>query len=369
MNLDKMLPASQQSAEGQSALAAYDYELPPERIAARPARRRVQARLLVLEGPEAPAHHKVAHLTRYLRTGDLLVMNNTRVVPARIMARKPTGGKVEVLLLSPAQPLASDDSGQLHQALLKSHRPLNPGAELVLDQREGLPEMRLKLVTKGERGQASIWVPGSGMDLAKQRGQVPLPPYIKRPNGPFEEDARRYQTVYAACEGAVAAPTAGLHLSPALLAALETRGVETAQLTLHVGYGTFAEPRPEDLAAGRLHAEWVEIPPETSRAVARAKARGGRVIAVGTTSARALEWRAGPGGVPRPGSGWCDLLIAEGYEFKALDGLLTNFHLPRTTLLMLVSALAGRRRILAAYAEAVEKEYRFYSYGDAMLII
>lgn len=369
MNLENMLPASQQPAEGPSALAAYDYALPAERIAAHPVSRRVQARLLVLKGDEAPAHGKVAHLTKYLRPGDLLVMNNTKVVPARLMARKPTGGKVEVLLLSPAQPQASDESGELHQALLKSHRPLIPGAELILEAAEGLPEVRLKVVAKGQRGQASVWVPGSAMRLAKQRGQVPLPPYIKRPDGPFKDDARRYQTVYAACEGAVAAPTAGLHLSPALLAALAKRGVETAHLTLHVGYGTFAEPRPEDLAAGRLHAEWVEISPETSRAVARVRARGGRVIAVGTTSARALEWRAGPGGVPMAGSGWCSLLIDEGHQFKAVDGLLTNFHLPRSTLLMLVSALAGRERILTAYAEAIEQEYRFYSYGDAMLII
>jgi S-adenosylmethionine:tRNA ribosyltransferase-isomerase len=369
MNQENMLPASQQPAGGPSALAAYAYELPADRIAAQPAQRRVQARLLVLQGEEAPVHRKVAHLTRYLNPGDLLVINDTKVVPARIMGRKPTGGKVEVLLLSPAQPLASDENGELHQALLKSHRPLAPGAEIIFGAENGHPETKLKVVTRGERGQATVWVPGSGMQLAKDRGQVPLPPYIKRPDGPFKDDAERYQTVYAACEGAVAAPTAGLHISPALLAALNKRGVETATLTLHVGYGTFAEPRPEDLAAGRLHAEWVEIPEATSRAVASARARGGRVIAVGTTSARALEWRAGPGGVPRAGAGWCSLLIDEGHEFKAVDGLLTNFHLPRTTLLMLVSALAGRDRILAAYAEAVEKEYRFYSYGDAMLII
>lgn len=364
-----MLPASQQPAQGRSPLAAYDYSLPAECIADHPARRRVRARLLVLQGKAAPSHQKVAHLTRFLKPGDLLVMNDTKVVPARLMARKPTGGKVEVLLLSPAQPQASDESGELHQALLKSHRPLAAGAEIIIDGEPGLPETRLQVVSKGERGQALIRLPGSGLDLARARGQVPLPPYVKRPQGPHQDDARRYQTVYAACEGAVAAPTAGLHLSPALLRAFEKRGVETAKLTLHVGYGTFAEPRPEDLAAGRLHAEWVDMPAGTSQAVARTRARGGRVIAVGTTSARALEWRAGPGGVPRAGQGWCDLLIAEGYKFKAVDGLMTNFHLPRTTLLMLVSALAGRERILTAYAEAMERGYRFYSYGDAMLII
>jgi S-adenosylmethionine:tRNA ribosyltransferase-isomerase len=167
----------------------------------------------------------------------------------------------------------------------------------------------------------------------------------------------------------VAAPTAGLHFSPELLAALKRRGVETTRLTLHVGYGTFAEPSAADLMAGRLHAEWVEISDEASRTVAQTKARGGRVVAVGTTSLRALEWRPGPGGVPRPGAGWCELLIAPGFGFQVADALLTNFHLPRTTLLMLVAALGGPKRVLAAYAEAVERGYRFYSFGDAMLLI
>ncbi len=369
MNVENMLPASQQPAEGQSPLMAYDYRLPPGRIADRPARRRVQARLLVLAGRQAPVHQKVAHLTRWLKPGDLLVLNDTRVVPARLVGRKPTGGKVEVLLLSPARPQDREPGVELHQALLKSHRPLAAGAEIMIPAQDGRPEVRLQVLSRGERGQALVRVPGSALELARERGQVPLPPYIKRPQGPLAEDARRYQTVYAAQEGAVAAPTAGLHLSPALLAALERRGVATARLTLHVGYGTFAEPRPQDLAAGRLHAEWVDLPQQTSLAVARTRARGGRVIAVGTTSARALEWRAGPGGVPRPGAGWCDLLIAEGHRFRVVDGLMTNFHLPRTTLLMLVSALAGRQRVLAAYAEAIERGYRFYSYGDAMLII
>ncbi len=364
-----MLPASQQPAEGPGALAAYDYSLPAGRIAEHPAKRRVQARLLVMQDQAAPSHHKVAHLVNFLMPGDLLVMNDTKVVPARIMARKPSGGKVEVLLLSPAQPQDIGEGGELHQVLLKCHRPVAAGTELIIDEEPGLPEVRIKVVSRGQRGQALVWTPLAGLELARTRGQVPLPPYIKRPKGPEAADARRYQTVYADREGAVAAPTAGLHFSPALLRALRKRGVETASLTLHVGYGTFAEPRPEDLAAGRLHAEWVEISSETSQAVARTRDRGGRVIAVGTTSARALEWRAGPGGVPRPGAGWCSLLIAQGHKFKAVDGLLTNFHLPRTTLLMLVSALAGRERILAAYAEAVERGYRFYSYGDAMLII
>ncbi|MEW5914455.1 MAG: tRNA preQ1(34) S-adenosylmethionine ribosyltransferase-isomerase QueA [Thermodesulfobacteriota bacterium] len=363
-----MIPASLKPEQGQGPLAAYDYHLPSGLIAQRPARRRVQARLLRLgRHGGAPQHERVARLTRLLRPGDLLVLNQTQVVPARLLAFKPSGGRVEVLLLSPAQPLQRLAQGaELHQCLLRSHRHLAPGARLLLP---GQPEHWLQVRQHQARGQALVEFPCSALALAKERGQTPLPPYIKRPHGPSAQDQRRYQTVYAAQPGAVAAPTAGLHLSRELLAALERRGVHSARLTLHVGYGTFAEPSAADLAAGRLHAEWVEVPPAVSQAVAQTKARGGRVIAVGTTSLRALEWRVGPGGVPQPGQGWCELLIAPGHEFKVVDGLLTNFHLPRTTLLMLVAALAGRERVLEAYAEAVRAGYRFYSFGDAMLII
>jgi S-adenosylmethionine:tRNA ribosyltransferase-isomerase len=355
-------------------LSAYDYRLPAELVAQEPAERRVRARLLVLprQGGDM-VHQRVAQLTRWLRPGDLLVVNDTKVVPARLWARKPSGGRVELMLLSPARPLGlgqgggqDDDQGEVHEALLRSHRPLAEGQELEL---EGEPPARARVLERGAKGRAKVWLSAPALELAAQRGQVPLPPYIKRPQGPTARDRRRYQTVYAAREGAVAAPTAGLHFSAELLAALKRRGVATASLTLHVGYGTFAEPSAADLLAGRLHAEWVEIPEAASRAVARTKARGGRVVAVGTTSLRALEWRPGPGGVPRPGSGWCDLLIAPGFGFQVADGLLTNFHLPRTTLLMLVAALGGPERVLAAYAEAVERGYRFYSFGDAMLLL
>ncbi len=362
-----MLAASLGSAGGSDPLAAYDYYLPPERIAQHPAPRRVQARLMLLprRGGEL-GHGRVAHLLRWLKPGDLLVMNDTKVVPARLQARKPTGGRVEILLLAPARPQSCQGEGEIHQVLLRSHRPPRPGSKLVL---EGEPPLELEVLERGRRGRYLLRLPGSGLELAQKRGQVPLPPYIKRPQGPGREDRRRYQTVYARRPGAVAAPTAGLHLSPELLAALARREVATARLTLHVGYGTFAEPSPLDLAAGRLHPEWVEISPALSEAVARTRARGGRVVAVGTTSLRALEWRVGPGGAPLAGRGWCDLLIRPGHRFRVADGLMTNFHLPRTTLLMLVSAMAGRQRVLGAYAEAVERGYRFYSYGDAMLII
>jgi len=348
-------------------LAAYDYQLPPELIAQRPARRRVQARMMVLPRGGGLAHQKVAWLTRWLEAGDLLVMNDTRVVPARLKAKKPTGGAVELLLLQPAQPLErGDDGSELHRVLTRNLGSLAPGTPLLL---EGEPRAWAELVERGERGRAVVRFGRPALELAAQLGQTPLPPYIKRPAGPNPQDARRYQTVYAAKDGAVAAPTAGLHLSPELLGALRRRGVETAWITLHVGYGTFAEPSPEDLAAGRLHPEWVEVKDEVVQAIERTRSRGGRVIAVGTTTMRALEWRAGGKGGLTPGRGWCDLLISEGHRFKVAHGLLTNFHLPRTTLLMLVAALAGRRRVLEAYAEAVKRGYRFYSFGDAMLII
>ncbi len=353
-------------SEHADPLAAYDYELPPELVAQQPARRRVQARLMFMGrdgGP--PAHRRIADLCTILRPGDLLVLNDTKVVPARLLAQKPTGGKVEVFFLSPSLPLERlDGGGQRHEVLLRSSRPVKVGQVLDLPGGE-----RITVLKRGEKGAAVVLTSCDALHLAEKYGLVPLPPYIKRPEGPTGGDKDRYQTVYAANDGAVAAPTAGLHLSAELLAALRRRGVETAHLTLHVGYGTFAEPSPEDLARGRLHAEWVELGRETSRAVAQTKARGGRVIPVGTTSMRALEWLAGPGGVPRDHKGWCDIMIAPGHEFKVADGLLTNFHLPRTTLLMLVSALAGRQRVLDAYREAVALKYRFYSFGDATLIL
>ena len=363
-----MLSATPHRAGQADALAAYDYDLPPGRIAQAPARRRVQARLMVLPRLEQGwKHSRVGQLTRLLAPGDLLVLNDTQVVPARLFFVKSTGGRVEVLLLQPAHPLRQEEDGsQEHPVLVRSHRGVDSGSLLRL---EADPTVEARVLERGERGKARLWLSRPALELARQFGQVPLPPYLKRPQGPEEGDRRRYQTVYAAHPGAVAAPTAGLHLSRELLAALTRREIETARVTLHVGYGTFAEPSAADLAAGRLHREWVSISPEASQAVADCRARGGRVIAVGTTSLRALEWRAGPGGIPRPGQGWCDLLIAPGHAFKVVQGLLTNFHLPRTSLLMLVAALVGRERVLGAYEEAVETGYRFYSYGDAMLVI
>lgn len=360
--------AHQPPERADDLLAAYDYHLPQELIAQQPARRRVMARLLVLPLAGGETWHvKVAHLTRLLKPGDLLVLNDTRVVPARLEAAKASGGRVEVLLLSPAQPLERlADGGELHQVLLGSHRPVRVGQDLFLRGDDTRP---WQVVDKGERGKAVVQTPGPVLEFLERQGLIPLPPYIKRPQGPVPEDRQRYQTVYAQRPGAVAAPTAGLHFTPGLMRALQKRGVGFTSITLHVGYGTFAQPSPEDLAGGRLHAEWVEVPEAAAEAVARTRRAGGRVVAVGTTSARSLEWRAGPGGTVRPGKGWCDLMIHQGRPCQVVDGLLTNFHLPRTTLLMLVAALAGRERVLEAYAQAVQRQYRFYSYGDAMLLI
>ena len=254
----------------------------------------------------------------------------------------------------------------MHQVLLGSHRPVKAGQDLFLPGGGG---QAWRVVEKGGRGRAVVQTPGPVLELLEQRGLTPLPPYIKRPQGPVDQDRQRYQTVYAARPGAVAAPTAGLHFTPGLMRALGNRGVKFTSITLHVGYGTFAQPSPEDLAAGRLHAEWVEVPQAAADAVRTARRAGGRVVAVGTTSARALEWLAGEGRTVEAGQGWCDLMIHQGRTCRVVDGLLTNFHLPRTTLLMLVAALAGRERVLEAYSQAVEKRYRFYSYGDAMLLI
>lgn len=347
-------------------LAAYDYHLPPDRIAQKPARRREQARLMRLYRPSGLVEHgQVKDLPEILKPGDLLIMNNTRVVPARLFAFKPSGGMVEVFLLSPARPVEIRlDGAEVHQVLMRGR--FN-GPSLYLRQNPGI---ELKLVEKGQRGQALMLFPGSALKLAELYGSTPLPPYIKREGEDKPLDKLRYQTVYADCPGAVAAPTAGLHLSKALLSVLRRMGVGLGYITLHVGYGTFAQPSAAQLAAGQLHGEWVQVAPSLVEQYNACRARGGRVIAVGTTSLRALEWAmAEAGGCLEPAEGECRLMIAPGSKVESVDGLLTNFHLPRTTLLMLVAALAGHENIMAAYKEAVETGYRFYSYGDAMLII
>ena len=359
-------------------LSSYDFQLPEERIAQRPVEPRHAARLLVVEpagvGPAPHARHLgVWDLQQELRPGDLLVVNDTRVLRARLEARRPTGGAVELLVLEPWQPRPGQVAapGQW-LCLAKPAKKLKPGdwIELVA---AGQPPLAVQVLgSDAASGGRIVQFPADCSDAAAlepllvRYGAIPLPPYIHEHD---EADNERYQTRYAARPGAVAAPTAGLHLSDELLAALQGRGVELASTTLHVGLGTFRPVDSEDLSALQLHSEWVEVTPELVAAVAACRARGGRVIAIGTTSVRSLEAVAQlHGGVLAPHRGPVNLVIQPGYRFAVVQGLLTNFHLPRSSLLLLVSALVGRGRLLALYAEAIARQYRFFSYGDAMWI-
>jgi S-adenosylmethionine:tRNA ribosyltransferase-isomerase len=352
------LPAASGGAD--ALLASYDYVLPPERIAQEPAEPRDAARLLVLErGSGRRVDAGVRDLGAWLRPGDCLVVNDTRVLPARLLGRLAGSEReAEVLLL---RRLAGDE----WDALLRPARRCPPGAVIVL----GDGAARATVTARREAGRAAVRLEGlEGEALLARHGLPPLPPYIRHYRKPGGEDWTRYQTVYATRDGAVAAPTAGLHFTPALLAGLAAAGVPTAALTLHVGPGTFRPVRAERVAEHRVEAEWYEVPPSAADAVARTRAAGGRVVAVGTTTARVLETAAGPDGRLAPGAGWTDLTIVPGHRWRAVDLLLTNFHLPRSSLFLLVAALAGREALLGAYAHAVRAGYRFYSYGDAMLV-
>ncbi|WP_457572879.1 tRNA preQ1(34) S-adenosylmethionine ribosyltransferase-isomerase QueA [Desulfolithobacter sp.] len=358
-------------------LSSYDYDLPPERIAQRPAARRDQSRLLVLHCPDGRTEHtRFEAIGRYLRPGDLLVVNNTKVFPARLLGHKETGGKVEMLLLHYPDFPQADSAGSPGtikaeaMALVKSSRRPRPGTLLFFGEK--LQARILSLHDGGKvRVRLSLYLETgeSPEDLLAACGQIPLPPYIHRPEGTTPEDIRRYQTRYAERTGSVAAPTAGLHFSDALLSEILAAGISMATVTLHVGYGTFAPVRSEDIREHRIHAEYVEISAETAAVVNRTRDEGGRIWAVGTTSVRTLEFAAAASGRVEPIQGLCQLYIYPGFRFQVVDNLITNFHLPRSSLLFLVAALAGREQILAAYNEAVEKEYRFFSYGDAMAII
>jgi S-adenosylmethionine:tRNA ribosyltransferase-isomerase len=348
-------------------LADYDYTLPPELIAQVPADQRSSSRLLVIErGTGARRHAGFEDLPGLLRAGDVLVLNDTRVIPARLEARRATGGKVEIFLLEPAAGASEAQRGW--RALTKPSGRLKQGETLALVR--GGRAVLERFLGGGEWTVSFEDVGGAGGLLA--RGRMPLPHYIERSwdADPRDSlDAERYQTVYAARDGAVAAPTAGLHFTPGLFERIEAAGVGRVFLTLHVGVGTFAPVRGEDYRRHVMHAERYTLSEEAAGAINGARAKGGRVVAVGTTSARVLETVAADDGTVRPGSGSTGIYIHPPYAFKGVDALVTNFHLPRSTLLLLVSAFAGRDNILAAYAEAVERRYRFYSYGDAMLIV
>ncbi|MBL8616714.1 MAG: tRNA preQ1(34) S-adenosylmethionine ribosyltransferase-isomerase QueA [Deltaproteobacteria bacterium] len=337
-------------------LIAYDYDLPDDLIARHPPTERDGGRLMDLSGPGL-AHRAVRDLPALLAAGDLLVINDTRVLSARLRARRRSGAAVEALLLS---------DGDMGPALVRPARRLKVGEVLDVIDAKGQIVGQLRWMGMGEDGTSTVACAPSAAALMAAAGEVPLPPYLGRPAE--EADALRYQTVYAGPPGAVAAPTAGLHLTPALLGALSDRGVGLARLTLHVGAGTFRNLRPQDLDAGLLHEERFHISAECAAQVAATRAAGGRVVAVGTTSARALESAASAGGLVRAGPGATRIFIRPGYRFRVVDLLLTNLHLPQSSLLMMVSAFAGPARVRAAYAEAVAQRYRFFSYGDAMLL-
>jgi len=337
----------------------YDFALPPECIAQEPAPERDAARLLHLERSSgARSHLGVRDLPQRLAPGDLVVANASRVVPARLRGRKVSGGAVEALILGPG---AAPDR---HRALVRCTGRLRPDLELHF--RGGGRELRARVVSVNKEGEAELAFEDAASPYAV--GEMPLPPYIRR-DAPRASDFERYQTLFAREPGSVAAPTAGLHWSPALREALAARDIGWSEVVLHVGPGTFRPLGPEALATRRLHPEAYALPDETARAIDATRQRGGRVIAVGTTTARVLESCAAGEGRVEAGAGETRLFLAPGDPFRVVDGLLTNFHLPRSSLLLLVAAFAGREAVLEAYAEAIERGYRFYSYGDAMLIL
>ncbi len=331
----------------------FHYDLPPALIAQYPLDQRTASRLLVLTPDGGLRDEAIPALTNLLKPGDLLVLNNTQVIPARLFGRKESGGKVEILI----ERLLGE-----HEALaqVRASKSPKPGTRLHLDEGPviGMVAREGDLFRLHSLNQP--W-----MEILDRHGHIPLPPYIERSDERL--DARRYQTVFAREPGAVAAPTAGLHFSETLLAELAERGVERAEVTLHVGAGTFQPVRVERVEDHRLHAERVTVPAETCDKIAACRARGGRVVAVGTTCVRSLEAAAGEGELA-PFQGETRLFITPGYRFRVVDALLTNFHLPESSLIMLVAAFGGYERVMAAYRHAVEQRYRFFSYGDAMFL-
>lgn len=352
------------------ALASYRYPLPPDRIAQEPARRRDGSKLLVLDRAGANTTHAFAQLPELLPKNALLVANNSRVLPARLYGAKVSGGRVQFLLLTPL-PLLEPKPGEdgRHEAeamgLLRASKSPRPGEVVAFDA-----DLRLTVLERGEFGRCRVKLSWRGDlgSLFQRLGHMPLPPYITRPDA--EADRERYQTTYAdpGKTGSVAAPTAGLHFTPELRQGLLDAGFGWAEVTLYVGYGTFSPVRALDIREHQMHAEWVEVPEATAKAVQEAKAQARPVVAVGTTSARSLEGMFQARGRIEAFCGETDIFIKPGYAFGVVDALLTNFHLPESSLLIMVSALAGRKRILEAYARALASGFRFFSYGDAMLI-
>ncbi len=332
------------------------YDLPQELIAQTPLARRDASRLLVLDRESgALSHHHFYELPDFLRPGDCMVLNDSRVLPARLLGRRGTGGAVEALLLR-----EREDS--VWECLMKPARKCREGTALSF----GGGALTAAVIKEEDGGKRLVQFHYEGifLEILERLGKMPLPPYIKEELA----DGERYQTVYSRATGSAAAPTAGLHFTEELLRAVEDRGVALAWVTLHVGLGTFRPVKAGEIEEHHMHSEFCVLPGETARTLNETRARGGRILCVGTTSCRTLETCAREDGGFAPASGWTDIFIYPGYRFKAMDALITNFHLPESTLLMLVSAFAGREHVLRAYEEAVRERYRFFSFGDAMLI-
>ena len=335
----------------------FDYELPQELIAQDPLEDRSSSRLMVLDKKTGEISHRIFYdIIDELNPGDCLVINDTKVIPARLYGvKEDTGAKVEVLLLK-------READDVWEVLVKPGKKCRPGAKLSFG--DGLLKAEvLEVIDDGNR-KIRFSYEGIFEEILDQLGQMPLPPYITHEL----KDKNRYQTVYAKYEGSAAAPTAGLHFTKELLEKIREKGVIIASVTLHVGLGTFRPVKVENVLEHHMHSEYYRVEPEEAKKINDAKAAGGRIIAVGTTSCRTLESATGEDGILRAGCGWTEIFIYPGYQFKMIDALITNFHLPKSTLVMLVSALAGREHILAAYKEAVRDKYRFFSFGDAMFI-
>jgi S-adenosylmethionine:tRNA ribosyltransferase-isomerase len=337
----------------------FDYHLPRSLIAQYPSAQRGETSLMILHRQTGVVEHQAfREITKYLRAGDLLVMNNTRVLPARLIGKKETEGKIEMLLI----PSWNGTKGEW-EALIKGAGKVKRGARIRFEA-----EFRGEIEdVKDGKGKVTFSYQGEVKELLEKIGHIPLPPYIKRGDEPL--DRERYQTVFAERDGSIAAPTAGLHFTHTLLQALKDTGVRTTMITLHIGTGTFTPVKARDVEAHAMEAEWIEISEETAREIKAAKARGGRVVSVGTTTTRALESFSVGDGAVRSGKGMSSLFIYPPYRFRVIDSLITNFHLPKSTLIMLVSAFAGKDLLMKAYQEAILRKYRFYSYGDAMLIL
>jgi S-adenosylmethionine:tRNA ribosyltransferase-isomerase len=349
------------SAPRDFTVSDFDFELPPELIAQHPAAERSASRLLDGRG-SPPVDRVFRELPQLLNPGDLLVFNNTKVIKARLYGQKASGGAVEALVerVLPAGTGGVSDQVWAHMRASKSPKP---GARVSFA--EGAFEAEVLGRCGPDNGLFHLRLSGDAFELLERHGHVPLPPYIE--HGDSEDDVRRYQTVFAKEPGAVAAPTAALHFDEGVLAALAARGVSTAHVTLHVGAGTFQPVRVDKLSEHKMHSEWFEVSPATVEAIAACKARGGRVVAVGTTTLRALE-SAALGGQLQAGARETDIFITPGFQFRVVDRLVTNFHLPKSTLMMLVSAFAGYEPVMALYRHAIAQGYRFFSYGDAMLL-